>query len=106
MPGLKQTLKSNIQVIFLSQKARRQCHPQGFLHFYNHDVSTAQQPRNHLYVAKSLEKIYKSVVVEKFAGESSSKEYIPSNRTVLAVNDAVHGKTERVDDVDDFFNSI
>ncbi|PRY98770.1 hypothetical protein [Marinilabilia salmonicolor] len=62
--------------------------------------------RGLLDVAKSLEKTYKSVVVEKFAGESSSKEYIPSNRTVLAVNDAVNGETERVDDVDDFFNNI
>ena len=62
--------------------------------------------RGLLDIARSLERFYKSVVVEKWTEKSSSKDYSPSKQTVLAVNDAVHGKTERVDDVDDFFNSI
>ncbi len=62
--------------------------------------------RGLLDVARSLERFYKSVIVEKWTGKISSKDYRPSKQTVLAVNDAMHGKTERVDDVDDFFNSI
>ena len=62
--------------------------------------------RGLLDIAKSMEKLYKSVVVDKLAGSAYSKIHKPNNCTLRAIDEALKGNTQKVEDVNDLFNDI
>ena len=56
--------------------------------------------------ARSMEKLYKSVVVDKLSGSAYSKSHNPNNSTLRAIDEALKGNAEKVEDINDLFNDI
>jgi hypothetical protein len=62
--------------------------------------------RSLLEIARSMSKLYKSVIVDKVAGSSYSKSHKPNKCTLYAIDEALNGNTQKVEDLNEFFNDF
>ncbi|MFW6043183.1 MAG: hypothetical protein ACOCPW_02380 [Marinilabiliaceae bacterium] len=62
--------------------------------------------RGLLDIARRMKKLNKSVVVDKLSGSPYSKSHDPNNCTLRAIDEALKGKTEKIEDINDLFNDV
>lgn len=62
--------------------------------------------RGLIEIAKNMAKLYKSVFVDKLSQFSYSKSHQPNSCTHRAIEDAMAGKTEKIENIEEFFNSL